>query len=155
MSDMVTIETTRFGALEVEEADLIDFGGIPGFPDAKRFVIMQHDTDSVFAWMISVEVPDLALVVADPWLFFPDYRPPLEPRHLAAIGVEAATDLEVLSLVSFHEQKVTLNLAAPLLINATDRKGLQLILESSEYGVREEIPTPDPEDDRQQAKKAG
>lgn len=153
--DTITIETTRFGALPVPEADCIHFGGIPGFPGAERFVVMQHDEGSVFAWMISVEIPDLAFVVTDPWQFFPDYRPPIESRHLHALGVEKPEDFELLVLVSFHGEKTTLNLAAPVLINAASRKGVQLVLDSSEYGVREEIPTPDPEGDRQAAKQAG
>lgn len=151
----ITIETSRFGPLEVPETDCIRFGGIPGFPGADRFVVMQHDEASVFAWMVSVEIPDLAFVVTDPWQFFPDYRPPIEPRHLHGLGVERPEDFAVLVLVSFHEQQATLNLAAPILINAADRKGVQLVLDSSEYGVREEIPTPDPEGDRQPAKQVG
>jgi flagellar assembly factor FliW len=153
--DTLTIETTRFGTLEVPASECIRFGGLPGFPDADRFVVMQHDAESVFAWMVSAENPDLAFVVTDPWQFFPDYRPPLEPRHLRQIGVDSPEDFELLALVSFRDDRVALNLAAPILINARDRKGVQLILDSSEYGVREEIPTPDPEGDRQPAKQAG
>jgi len=151
----LTIETRRFGTLEIPESDCIRFGGLPGFPDADRFVVMQHDEASVFAWMVSVEHPNLAFVVTDPWQFFPDYRPPIERPHLRQIGVESPEDFELLVLVSFRDEAVTLNLAAPVLINARGRKGVQLILDSSEYGVREEIPTPDPEGDRQPAKQAG
>lgn len=151
----LTIETRRFGRLEVPESDCIRFRGLPGFPDAERFVVMQHDEGSVFAWMVSVDHPDLAFVVTDPWQFFPGYRPPVERSHLRQIDVESPEDFELLVLVSFRDDAVTLNLAAPVIINARDRKGVQLILDSSEYGVREEIPTPGPDDDRQPAKQAG
>lgn len=136
------IETSRFGPIEIDESEAFRFGGMPGFPQADRFVLMQHDTASSFAWMISLEVPDLAFVVADPWQFFPDYRPPLEPRHMATIGVEAAEDFELLCLVSFQNGEIALNLAAPILMNAKARRGTQVILESDELSVREVIPVP-------------
>lgn len=138
----LTIETTRFGRLEVDGAEAYRFGGMPGFPQADRFVLMQHDTGDVFAWMVSVEVPDLAFVVADPWQFFPDYRPPLEPRHLKQIDVEAAEDFELLCLVSFQEGEIALNLAAPILINAKERRGTQVILDAEDLSVRQVIPAP-------------
>jgi flagellar assembly factor FliW len=139
----IVVETTRFGRIEVEASEAFRFGGMPGFPQADRFVLMQHDTGSVFAWMISLDVPDLAFVVADPWQFFPDYRPPLEPRHLAGIGVEAPEDFELLCLASFQDGQTALNLAAPLLVNATERRGAQVILDGEAYGVREVIPAVD------------
>jgi flagellar assembly factor FliW len=145
MSDAkLVIETTRFGSLEVEESEAFRFGGVPGFPEADRFVLMQHDTDSVFAWMICLDVPDLAFVVADPWQFFPDYRPPLEPRHLKSIGVETPEDFELVCLVSFHGGEAALNLAAPVLINARERRAAQVILEADDLSVREPIPAPEP-----------
>lgn len=139
-AEKTVIETTRFGRLEVNEADAYRFGGMPGFPQADRFVLMQHDTGDTFAWMVSLEVPDLAFVVADPWQFFPEYRPPLEPRHLSQIGVEEAEDFELLCLVSFPDGQTALNLAAPILINAKQRQGAQVILEAEDLSVRESIP---------------
>ena len=62
----------RFGRLAFEESELLHFPGLPGFPEAKRFLIRHHDRESHFAWLISADRPDLAFVVADPWLFVPD-----------------------------------------------------------------------------------
>lgn len=145
---MLVIETTRFGRLEVDGSEAFRFGGMPGFPNADRFVLMQHDKQpdggSVFAWMISLEIPDLAFVVADPWQFFPDYRPPLEPRHLKSIGVEAAEEFELLAMVSFQGGETCLNLAAPILINARERIGAQVILDAEDLSVRQAIPAAEP-----------
>ncbi|NNL68309.1 MAG: flagellar assembly protein FliW [Myxococcales bacterium] len=145
---MQVIETTRFGRLEVDGSEAFRFGGVPGFPNAERFVLMEHDHQpeegSVFAWMISLEIPDLAFVVADPWQFFPDYRPPLEPRHLKSIGVEAAEEFELLAMVSFQGGETSLNLAAPILINSRERIGAQVILEAEDLSVRQAIPPVEP-----------
>ena len=35
----------------------------------------KYDHETPFAWLLSVDQPDLAFVVADPWLFAPDYQP--------------------------------------------------------------------------------
>ena len=75
MSDVVTIESRRVGRVDVSEGDLIYFDGLPGFPKAKRFVVMEHVAASSFFWLVSLDDADLAFVVANPWHFFPRYSP--------------------------------------------------------------------------------
>ncbi len=143
MSNKIAIESTRFGRFEVDESDLIHFPGLPGFPGAERFVVMQHDQSNVFAWLISVDMPDLALVVTEPSQFFPDYRPPMSERQLRALGVsqeQEMASLDVLAIASFRDHKVTLNLAAPLVVNVHTRRGTQVILEDDRFRVRQELP---------------
>ena len=54
------IETTRFGRIEVDGDKLITFkGGILGFPDLKKYALIQTSPDPVFFWLQSVESPSL------------------------------------------------------------------------------------------------
>ncbi len=140
MSDTVRFENYRFGEVEVREADLLHFPGLPGFPDARRFVVMEHDCDSPFAWLVCVDDPDLAFAIANPWDFFPDYRPPLGLQQLRAVGVEAPDDLEILVIANVGRDAISLNLAAPLLCNPRTRQAMQAILEKSPYSAREPLP---------------
>jgi flagellar assembly factor FliW len=141
MQDNVVIETRRFGRIEVEQKDVIEFDtGLPGFPRARRFAIFDHADESLFAWLVSLDEPDLAFVVANPWNFFPDYDPPVDVRTLKQLGVTASEELEVIAIAILESGRVRLNLAAPLLINTRARRGLQLVPERTRYSTREDLP---------------
>ncbi len=139
-AERVVIESRRFGRIEVAPDQVIHLPGLPGFPQARRFVLCGHDRGDAFGWLISADVEDLAFVVADPWAWFPDYSADLDTRHLRSLGVDSAHALEVLVIATITADGVTLNLAAPLLVNPNTRSGQQVILERSAWGTREAIP---------------
>jgi flagellar assembly factor FliW len=141
-SGRVAIESARFGAIELETSQLIHFDGLPGFPELRRLAVLQHDRESPFGWLLSLERPELAFPVTDPRQFFPDYRPVLEPGHLRALDAEPADELEWLVIGRIAEGSVSLNLAAPLVINPRSRRGLQAILEPGRFSIREPLPLP-------------
>ncbi len=149
------IETTRFGRVEVDASEVIRFQGLPGFPEARRFVVMEHSSESLFAWLVSLDDPSLALVIASPWNFFPGYDPPVETRQLQALGIQSADELEVVTIASLDSGSVRLNLAAPILINTRDRRGVQLIAESSRYSVSEKIPDLEPKAQQSRSRRSG
>lgn len=142
MKGRVSIQSRRVGLLEVELDQLLVFPGLPGFPEARRFAVVDHDSGGAFAWLVSMDDPDLAFVIANPWDFFPGYDPPVQVEHLGNIGVEGPEDLEIVVIASFVDHKAQLNLAAPLLINRAKRRGAQVILDDSRYTTREPIPEP-------------
>ncbi len=144
MAGWVKIETTRFGRIEATEDDLIHFPGLPGFPQARRFVVRTHDRGSVFGWLICIDEPELAFVVTDPLQFFPDYAPEVDERQLRGLGVATLAELEVLVIASVRDDQVTLNLAAPVLINSRTRQAEQVILERGEHSSRQPLPSPEP-----------
>jgi flagellar assembly factor FliW len=100
---------------------------------------MEHDRDTFFAWLVSVDDPDLSLAIADPWQFFPEYDPPVELRHLNALDVEGPQDLEIMAIATFAGETARLNLLAPLLINPRNRRGIQVIFERASLSAREEV----------------
>jgi flagellar assembly factor FliW len=139
LSDL-TIESRRFGHIEARGEDLIHFDGLPGFERARRFVLLDHDRGSPFGWLVCVDTPDLGFVVTDPRNFFPDYRPQLAPGHWCRVEADEKTPLEMLAIVGVREGEVSLNLAAPLVVNPANRKGAQVILEPCDYSTRERLP---------------
>ena len=143
-SERVQIETSRFGTIEASAEEWIEFPGIPGFAAAKRFVLRGHDQGALFAWLVSLDVPDLAFVVTNPWEFFADYDPPVEPSQLQSLGVEAPEDLDFLVIVTLQDGQPTLNLAAPVVLNARTRKGVQVVLDRGGYSARQPLPEPKP-----------
>lgn len=125
----IRFESERFGAVEADARDLIEFPGLPGFPHARRFLVRRHDRGSDFAWLLCADDPALAFVIATPWRFVPDYDPEIAPRWLRALGADDVAALEIVSLATVSGGAVTLNLAAPILIHPPTRRGMQVILE--------------------------
>lgn len=140
MSKKIYFESRRVGPIEVLEDDIVTFESLPGFPGKTRFVVVEHAESSEMAWLVSLDDPDLAFVVAAPWTFFPNYDPPVERDHLAALGIEKRSEVEILSIVMLAGQQINLNLAAPLLINVSNRQGLQVISDDARYTTRAPIP---------------
>jgi len=140
MSDVIEFESHRVGRIEVRAADVLTFDPLPGFPNKTRYVVMEHAADSPLAWLVSLEDPDVAFVVASPWTFFPQYDPPVEREHLGMLGIEHRDDVELLCIVTLSDKEIFLNLAAPLLINAVSRKGTQVVSDDPRYTTRAPLP---------------
>src|SRR4028118_261311 len=80
MTEMLQIETTRFGTVSAVSDALLTFAsGLVGFEDLRRFVAVPHEADSPFVWLQSAERPDLAFLLLPPEFVFPGYGLKLPP----------------------------------------------------------------------------
>ncbi|MFH0994869.1 MAG: flagellar assembly protein FliW [Pseudomonadota bacterium] len=134
---MLTVSTTRFGDILIEEDRVIHFpDGLLGFPDQKAFIIQQHKPGSSFYWLQSVALPYLAFVIINPFLGEKDYLKELPPSdQLYFDGIEDGRTL-ALALVTIKPESVpplTMNLVGPVIINLETRTGRQVVLSSTRY----------------------
>lgn len=139
---LLKCETTRFGQIEVDESEIITFpSGILGFEQARRYVLIERDQKSPFRYLQSLDDPDLTFVVAEPTSFRPDYRVTVWPDDVREIRLEREEDAVVCVIVRVPEEldEMTANLKAPLVINAKDRLGKQVVQVQDGYGVRHRI----------------
>jgi flagellar assembly factor FliW len=134
--------TTRiFGEVEIEDSKIINFpNGIIGFPDLTRFTLM-HDEEQgsgTIKWLQSIEEPGFAMPVIDPLVVCPDYNPEVDKNIIQDIGDLKDEDILVLVTVTVPHDltKMTVNLMGPFIINAEERKGVQAIVENSDYPVK-------------------
>lgn len=124
-----------------EEPAVIVFpDGIPGFPTHRRFVLVNFADDSVFQMMQSVDDPDISMVVASPWDFFPDYAPELSEIEQRDLGIEQATDAVVFCPVTITGTDLSMNLVGPFVVNQNTREGRQVVLVDDTYAIRTPIP---------------
>lgn len=133
------VKSTRFGELEVVEDQIIDFPyGIPGFYDEKRFVFLDYRPDSPFYFLQSIENADLTFLLIDPFAFFNDYEFALDDELAAEIGLSRDNPPAVFNIATVKGslENMTVNLLAPVVINARDRKGRQIVLEKTDYPTR-------------------
>ncbi|MBS3908388.1 MAG: flagellar assembly protein FliW [Actinobacteria bacterium] len=142
MTSRVKFATTRFGVVEIDEDKIIRFvESIPGFPDAKEFVLIPHKENSPLAWLQSTELADVAFVVIEPWAYFKDYNPAISEWDLEKLEAaeEGEADCEasllVLSILTIpgDPKKITANLTAPIIINLRNNLAIQVILAYDGY----------------------
>lgn len=137
------LATKHFGEIEIEEKGIINFQeGLPGFDNARKFVLLGSSSEnSLFKWLQSVDLPELAFAVVDPFLVKKDYDIHIRDSDLQRIGAERMEDIQVYSIVVVPEDilKVSINLKAPVIINTKNKNGAQIVLDTDKYGVRHYI----------------
>lgn len=137
------LNTKHFGQLEVDEKGIIDFPeGLPGFEDAKRFVLIANGgEDSIFQWLQSIDNMDLAFVVIDPKIIKDDYIVDVPEEEVEELQIDESSETIVLCIVVVPEDlaKMTANLKAPVIINNTSKKGKQVVLDNNDYEIKHYI----------------
>ena len=136
------VVSEQLGEIEIPEQSVVTFsGGIPGFPAARRFCLVEVKPGSRFKLLQSVEEPGLAFVVTDPVDLDADY--PLDQVRAAAVevGLEQDEPLAVAAIVTVPSPpgRPTANLLAPLAVGMRSRLGAQIVLHEHAYGVRHEM----------------
>ncbi|UCG64964.1 MAG: flagellar assembly protein FliW [Deltaproteobacteria bacterium] len=133
------IDSTRFGPITIGEERIITMPfGMLGFPEEKRYVILQHREDSPFFWYQSVDDPALAFVITSPFLFKPDYSVRLEDtvEQMSWIEDKDKGTLELYVVVNIPKSSpddMTANLIGPILINNRTRQAVQMVITDSPY----------------------
>ncbi len=134
------VQTSRFGAVDVDQERIITFGrGILGFPKYKRYVLIQPEPESTFYWLQSIETAELAFVITDPLLFVPDYQVPLREETRQDIGLADLSEASVLVIVNKVGDMLTANMQGPLVIHATTRAAAQVVISERKYQTRHPI----------------
>lgn len=136
------IETTRFGPVEIDESRVIVFNdGVLGFPNHRRYALIETGVDPVFFWLQSVDDPALAFVVCDPLVFVPDYQAPIHQDDVRALQMRDLTDCQVLVIVNKVDGALTGNLMGPLVVGASSLRAKQLVLSDRRYSTRHRLMT--------------
>jgi flagellar assembly factor FliW len=136
---MMKINTLHFGELEINEESIFTFeSGIPGFKNEKKFTLINLPDNPTFQFLQSIENENLCFVVTSPYLFYRDYEFKLDEGTIEQVSVEKPEDVTVYSVVTLQEpfEKSTLNLQAPLLFNAKNRKAKQMVLNDKRYRTK-------------------
>jgi len=137
------LKTKHFGEIDVPEEKFIEFAeGLPGFEQLHRFTIIDSsEENSPFKWLQSVDDPDIAFAVANPFLIVKDYDFELSEDDVKRLSIENAEDVAVYSVIVVPDkiEKMSMNLKAPIIINSRNKSGAQVILDTDKYTVRHYI----------------
>jgi flagellar assembly factor FliW len=134
---------TRFGEVEYDPDNLLIFpAGMIGFPTLQSFIVMPNRKEGPLFWIQSVDDPDIAFVLTDPTNFFLDYIVTPDNSERSSLQISQEDDCYILVVVTVPpDQKITLNLAAPIMFAPKTNRAIQVILENTEYQSRTPLPT--------------
>jgi flagellar assembly factor FliW len=135
----VNIVTTRFGEIDIDESKIIDMrGGIIGFEHLKKYVLHIKDDNNLFWWFQSIDDGAIAFVVINPYSAKADYEAMISDNDVKLLEIEDAEDVVLLAIVTIRQNpfSVSVNLRAPLVINAKKKIARQIVLEDAQYPVQ-------------------
>jgi len=104
--------------------------GLVGFEEATRFQLAEVPGQPHFCRLTALS-GELALLLVNPFAAFPAYELELAPRDTAEIALLAPQEAIVLVTVTIPGgdlRLATANLAAPLVVNVSNRLGRQVIV---------------------------
>ena len=140
---MKTVDTVRFGEIEVEEEKVVHFKeGIPAFEDEHEFLIIPYDEESPYYFMQSLKTPELAFLITTPFIFFPDYVIELDDETLDELKIKNQEDVMLYSLITIPNGSVrymTANLLAPVVINTENMQAKQIVMEKTRYTTKHRL----------------
>ncbi|MFZ2956817.1 MAG: flagellar assembly protein FliW [Candidatus Ozemobacteraceae bacterium] len=134
--------TARFGEIDVLNEDIVLFPeGLLGFNEFHRFVILNSQEGSPFRWLQSLDDGNLAFIIVEPLNFLFAYDLEISDADAAFLGIEKAEDAVLYAIVTVPEnvRDMTANLQGPLIINAVNRKGRQVISNNAMHPLKANI----------------
>lgn len=135
----MNIITTRFGEIEVDETKVIEMrGGILGFEHLKKYALHIQDEKNPFWWFQSLDDGAIAFVVINPFVAKADYEPVLDDSDTQLLEIANAEDVVMLAIVTIRQTPfmVSVNLRAPIVINAKKKIAKQVVLDDQTYPVQ-------------------
>lgn len=135
----VKIKTTRFGELEVDKKDIIEFTeGLLGFENQKKFFIVDPGDQTLILWLQSIDDSETAFPIIEPKIFQPNYMIKLLPVELNSLSLENLQNASVYAVLTIPQNvtEMSANLKAPIIINNKTKMARQIVLQDSKLEVR-------------------
>lgn len=134
------INAKYFGQVSYDKNEAIHIiNGLIGFEAYTEYlpIPFHEDNDSLIS-LQSLEDETLSFILMNPFGILADYSPSLSDEELKELDAEASEDLSyyVVCVMRDSVAESTVNLKAPLVVNARTRQARQIILEQSEYTFR-------------------
>lgn len=136
----MNIKAKYFGNVSYTESDPIHIvNGLIGFESYTEYlpIPFQEEDDSLIS-LQSLEDESLSFIIMNPFGIFPDYAPVLTDQDLKELGTDHIEDISfyAISVIRDSAAECTINLKAPLIVNALNRQAKQIILDQPEYTFR-------------------
>jgi flagellar assembly factor FliW len=134
--------TSRFGQISFEEKEILFLPkGLLGFSQLSKYVIIEKEKYDPFKWLQSVEDPEVAVVITDPTLFFPNYKLEVNEKELEELNFQQMKELITYVIVTLptNSSQMSADLLGPVVINSKRRIAKQVVMPSSPYTTKHYI----------------
>lgn len=138
----MNIDTKYLGEVEISEEQIIIFpNGLLGFESSREFVLLDVPENPSFKFLQDIKNSYISFLLINPWDFFKDYDVELPDEELMKIDINPKVENDmttVYTIVTIGQsfKSSTSNLLAPIVINISNKKGRQFILNDSKYTTR-------------------
>lgn len=139
-------KTRFFGEVEIDDEKVLTFEhGIMGFEEMKKWTLLydiEKGADGAISWFQSLDEAGLALPVISPYSVTSKYEPVVEDELLKTLGEFKDEELTIFLTITIPREdpsKTTANFKAPIIINPTNNRGLQVIVNNDDYPVKFKI----------------
>ncbi|MCY2935685.1 MAG: flagellar assembly protein FliW [Planctomycetota bacterium] len=140
----MNVMTSRFGALNVQESDILRLTeGLVGFRASTQFLLLADQQVEGLYWLQSLDTPELAFALVTPGEGLEDYHVDVRAGDRAALALDDCQEPEIFLILNRNEAGVlTVNLQGPMVFNLEKRLGRQMVLTSSRHSVRHPLGEP-------------
>lgn len=136
------INTKYHGEIEIDDKVIVKFEeGIPSFEDEKQFVVLPLEEDSPFLILQSMTTSSLGFVIINPFEYFADYTIDVSESTVQKLKIENEECVAIYTILTVQEpfENTTANLSGPIVINAKEQLGKQVILNNDKYTTQHRI----------------
>jgi len=138
MTQRMKIQTRRFGEVVVDSDTVWHFpNGLLGLEERERWCLLHHEQVDHLDWLQAVDDPELAVLLVNPDELFKDYNVDVDEADIAPLQLsdvlahEGTPPVVMRVIIRPQEESETfvINVAAPILFNLANRRGMQLALD--------------------------
>ena len=133
------VKTAHYGEIEADESRVIEIkGGILGFEDQTKFIMIEDNERLPFIWLQSLDREATAFFVINPFLVVPQYVPEISDNDGQILELDGPEQAMVMTIatVRLDPFRISINLRAPLIINPKKRIARQIILEDPRWAIQ-------------------
>jgi flagellar assembly factor FliW len=139
--EIMKLETLRFGEIEIQDNSIISFSnGIPGFNAFKSYSLITMEK-SPFKYLQSIDNKELSFILISPFDFFKSYEFDIQDGVVKELELSSHEQVSVYNLITVNNDlsTATVNLAAPIIINEENKRGVQYIIPDGKYNIRQPL----------------
>jgi flagellar assembly factor FliW len=138
MVETIEQRTTKYTGLQ---ESIFFKRGLPGLENCRRFTLHAIGDNPFFYYLQSLENEEIGFILIDPFSCFSGYVLELEISEKEDLRITKKEDVLVLSTVTIKgDKKMTVNLAAPIVINLEEKLAKQIIISDNPALIRMPLP---------------
>jgi flagellar assembly factor FliW len=111
----------------------------PGLGPLTDFTLNLIDGSDGLYSLVAQATEDIRLFVIDAAVYLPDYTPELSAEQVATLNLTVPGDALVLVVANPGASGTTVNLMAPIIVNASSGDAAQVILDGQDWPLRAEL----------------